>query len=90
MRSALALSFSRAIADIAADILRKLPHQPHEFIEVMRLKSRCSILLSIRGSEGDHVLEAEGETLEDATLERMEEIWQAAKAIERAVSSGAE
>jgi ATP diphosphatase len=28
-------------------------------------------------------LEAEGETLEAATLERMEEIWQAAKAIER-------
>jgi ATP diphosphatase len=28
-------------------------------------------------------LEAEGETLEGASLERMEEIWQAAKAIER-------
>ncbi|ABC90742.1 MazG protein [Rhizobium etli CFN 42] len=38
----------------------------------------------------EQVLEAEGETLEDATLERMEEIWQAAKAIERAVTSGAE
>ncbi|PDT00254.1 nucleoside triphosphate pyrophosphohydrolase [Rhizobium chutanense] len=36
------------------------------------------------------VLEADGETLEDATLERMEEIWQAAKAIERAVMAGAE
>ncbi|MBO9124158.1 MULTISPECIES: nucleoside triphosphate pyrophosphohydrolase [unclassified Rhizobium] len=30
-------------------------------------------------------LEAEGETLEAATLERMEELWQAAKAIERQV-----
>ncbi|MBX5040256.1 nucleoside triphosphate pyrophosphohydrolase [Rhizobium lentis] len=38
----------------------------------------------------EQVLEAEGETLEDATLERMEEIWQAAKAIERAVMAGAE
>ncbi|MFS8147558.1 nucleoside triphosphate pyrophosphohydrolase [Rhizobium sp. BR 249] len=36
----------------------------------------------------ERVLEAEGETLEDATLERMEEIWQAAKAIERAVTAG--
>ncbi|MBB4233572.1 nucleoside triphosphate pyrophosphohydrolase [Rhizobium esperanzae] len=33
----------------------------------------------------ENVLDAEGETLEDATLERMEEIWQAAKAIERAL-----
>ncbi|MGO4436801.1 nucleoside triphosphate pyrophosphohydrolase [Rhizobium sp. RAF56] len=31
----------------------------------------------------EDVLETEGETLEGATLERMEEIWQAAKAIER-------
>ncbi|MBB2836811.1 UNVERIFIED_ORG: ATP diphosphatase [Rhizobium etli] len=38
----------------------------------------------------EQVLDAEGETLEAATLERMEEIWQAAKAIERAVTSGAE
>ncbi len=36
------------------------------------------------------VLEAEGETLEAASLERMEEIWQAAKAIERAVVARAE
>ncbi|MBW9053551.1 nucleoside triphosphate pyrophosphohydrolase [Rhizobium mesosinicum] len=36
------------------------------------------------------VLDAEGETLEAASLERMEEIWQAAKAIERAVVTGAE
>ncbi|PDV89843.1 nucleoside triphosphate pyrophosphohydrolase [Rhizobium sp. H4] len=36
----------------------------------------------------ENVLEAEGETLEAATLERMEEIWQAAKAIERAVTAG--
>ncbi|SCB56783.1 ATP diphosphatase [Rhizobium aethiopicum] len=36
----------------------------------------------------EQVLEAEGETLEDATLERMEEIWQAAKAIERALVAG--
>ncbi|MBX4951401.1 nucleoside triphosphate pyrophosphohydrolase [Rhizobium binae] len=36
------------------------------------------------------VLEAEGATLEGATLERMEEIWQAAKAIERAVAAGGE
>ncbi|MBY3344514.1 nucleoside triphosphate pyrophosphohydrolase [Rhizobium laguerreae] len=43
-----------------------------------------------RFSHIEQVLEAEGETLEDATLERMEEIWQAAKAIERAVTSGAE
>ncbi|MBY5457400.1 nucleoside triphosphate pyrophosphohydrolase [Rhizobium beringeri] len=43
-----------------------------------------------RFSHIEHVLEAEGETLKDATLERMEEIWQAAKAIERAVTSGAE
>ncbi|NKK65810.1 nucleoside triphosphate pyrophosphohydrolase [Rhizobium leguminosarum] len=43
-----------------------------------------------RFSHIEHVLEAEGETLEDATLERMEEIWQAAKAIERAVTSSAE
>ncbi|MBB2832530.1 UNVERIFIED_ORG: ATP diphosphatase [Rhizobium esperanzae] len=33
----------------------------------------------------ENVLEAEGETLEAASLERMEEIWQAAKAIERAL-----
>ncbi|PCK85368.1 nucleoside triphosphate pyrophosphohydrolase [Rhizobium sophoriradicis] len=33
----------------------------------------------------ENVLEAEGETLEGASLERMEEIWQAAKAIERAL-----
>jgi ATP diphosphatase len=33
----------------------------------------------------EQVLDAEGETLEAATLERMEEIWQAAKAIERAL-----
>ncbi|PDT07911.1 nucleoside triphosphate pyrophosphohydrolase [Rhizobium sp. M1] len=38
----------------------------------------------------EQVLDAEGETLEAASLERMEEIWQAAKAIERAVISGAE
>jgi nucleoside triphosphate diphosphatase len=38
----------------------------------------------------ERVLDAEGETLEAATLERMEEIWQAAKAIERAVVAGAE
>ena len=31
----------------------------------------------------EHELEAHGETLEEATLERMEELWQAAKAIER-------
>ncbi|NKJ76658.1 nucleoside triphosphate pyrophosphohydrolase [Rhizobium leguminosarum bv. viciae] len=43
-----------------------------------------------RFSHIEQVLEEEGETLEDATLERMEEIWQAAKAIERAVTSGAE
>ncbi|QWW69423.1 nucleoside triphosphate pyrophosphohydrolase [Rhizobium sp. WYJ-E13] len=36
------------------------------------------------------VLDAEGESLEAASLERMEEIWQAAKAIERAVIAGAE
>lgn len=35
-------------------------------------------------------LEEEGESLEAASLERMEEIWQAAKAIERAVAGGAE
>ncbi|AGS21804.1 nucleoside triphosphate pyrophosphohydrolase [Rhizobium etli] len=44
----------------------------------------------LRFNHIEQVLEAEGETLEDATLERMEEIWQAAKAIERAVTSGAE
>jgi nucleoside triphosphate diphosphatase len=38
----------------------------------------------------EQVLEKEGETLEAASLERMEEIWQAAKAIERAVVAGAE
>ena len=36
------------------------------------------------------VLDAGGESLEAASLERMEEIWQAAKAIERAVVAGAE
>ncbi len=36
------------------------------------------------------VLDAEGESLEAASLERMEEIWQAAKAIERAVVAQAE
>ncbi|MBB3410498.1 ATP diphosphatase [Rhizobium sp. BK316] len=36
------------------------------------------------------VLYAEGESLEAASLERMEEIWQAAKAIERAVVAGTE
>jgi len=36
------------------------------------------------------VLDAEGESLEAASLERMEEIWQAAKAIERAVVAGAQ
>lgn len=36
------------------------------------------------------VLDAEGESLEAASLERMEEIWQAAKAIERAIVAGAE
>ncbi|ARM12308.1 MULTISPECIES: nucleoside triphosphate pyrophosphohydrolase [Rhizobium] len=35
----------------------------------------------------ENVLEAEGETLEAASLERMEEIWQAAKAIERALGA---
>ncbi|ACS56106.1 nucleoside triphosphate pyrophosphohydrolase [Rhizobium leguminosarum] len=43
-----------------------------------------------RFSHIEQVLEAEGETLQDATLERMEEIWQAAKAIERAIVVGAE
>ncbi|MBY2985638.1 nucleoside triphosphate pyrophosphohydrolase [Rhizobium leguminosarum] len=43
-----------------------------------------------RFSHIEQVLEEEGETLEDATLERMEEIWQAAKAIERAIVVGAE
>ncbi|AHG45297.1 nucleoside triphosphate pyrophosphohydrolase [Rhizobium leguminosarum bv. trifolii CB782] len=38
----------------------------------------------------EQVLDAESETLEAASLERMEEIWQAAKAIERAVTAGAE
>lgn len=38
----------------------------------------------------EKVLDAEGESLEEASLERMEEIWQAAKAIERAVAGGAE
>ncbi|ANK91510.1 MULTISPECIES: nucleoside triphosphate pyrophosphohydrolase [Rhizobium] len=36
----------------------------------------------------ENVLEAEGETLEAASLKRMEEIWQAAKAIERALVAG--
>jgi len=36
-----------------------------------------------RFSHIEAVLYAEGETLEAASLERMEEIWQAAKAIER-------
>jgi ATP diphosphatase len=36
-----------------------------------------------RFSHIEQTLHAEGETLEDATLDRMEEIWQAAKAIER-------
>lgn len=36
------------------------------------------------------VLDAEGESLEAASLERMEEIWQAAKAIERAIVAGTE
>ena len=36
-----------------------------------------------RFSHIEQTLNAEGETLDDATLERMEEIWQAAKAIER-------
>ena len=36
----------------------------------------------------ENVLDAEGETLEAASLERMEEIWQAAKAIERALVAG--
>jgi ATP diphosphatase len=36
-----------------------------------------------RFSHIEQTLEAEGETLEGATLERMEDIWQAAKAIER-------
>jgi len=35
----------------------------------------------------EQTLEAAGETLREATLERMEEIWQAAKAIERALDS---
>ncbi|MGO7017857.1 nucleoside triphosphate pyrophosphohydrolase [Rhizobium leguminosarum] len=43
-----------------------------------------------RFSHIEQVLEEEGKTLEDATLERMEEIWQAAKAIERAIVVGAE
>ncbi|QIO43632.1 nucleoside triphosphate pyrophosphohydrolase [Rhizobium leguminosarum bv. trifolii] len=43
-----------------------------------------------RFSHIEQVLEAEGETLEAASLERMEEIWQAAKAIERAIVVGAE
>ena len=38
----------------------------------------------------EQVLDVEGESLEAASLERMEEIWQAAKAIERAVVAGAE
>ncbi|WP_457586228.1 nucleoside triphosphate pyrophosphohydrolase [Ensifer canadensis] len=36
-----------------------------------------------RFSHIEHELQAQGETLEAATLERMEELWQAAKAIER-------
>ncbi|MDV4177925.1 nucleoside triphosphate pyrophosphohydrolase [Rhizobium brockwellii] len=43
-----------------------------------------------RFSHIEQVLEAGGETLEAASLERMEEIWQAAKAIERAIVVGAE
>ena len=43
-----------------------------------------------RFSHIEHVLDQEGETLEAASLERMEEIWQAAKAIERALTAGAE
>lgn len=35
----------------------------------------------------EQTLEANGETLQEATLERMEEIWQAAKAIERALGT---
>jgi ATP diphosphatase len=38
----------------------------------------------------EQVLDVEGESLEAASLERMEEIWQAAKAIEQAVVAGAE
>jgi ATP diphosphatase len=38
----------------------------------------------------EETLRKEDETLEAATLERMEEIWQAAKAIERMAASGAE
>ncbi|RFB95437.1 nucleoside triphosphate pyrophosphohydrolase [Rhizobium leguminosarum bv. trifolii] len=41
-----------------------------------------------RFSHIERVLDAEGETLEAASLERMEEIWQAAKAIERALVAG--
>jgi ATP diphosphatase len=36
-----------------------------------------------RFSHIEQTLKAEGETLEGATLERMEDIWQAAKSIER-------
>ncbi|MBX5189243.1 nucleoside triphosphate pyrophosphohydrolase [Rhizobium sp. NZLR3b] len=41
-----------------------------------------------RFSHIENVLDKGGETLEAASLERMEEIWQAAKAIERAIVAG--
>jgi ATP diphosphatase len=84
LREALASNDKARVADELGDLIfavvnigRHVGADPEMALRSTNTKFRR------RFSHIETALEAAGETLEDATLERMEELWQAAKAIER-------
>ncbi|WP_283194648.1 nucleoside triphosphate pyrophosphohydrolase [Rhizobium sp. AN80A] len=84
LREALASGDHAKVSDELGDLIfavvnigRHVKADPEQSLRGTNTKFRC------RFSHIETSLEAEGETLEAATLERMEELWQAAKAIER-------
>lgn len=84
LREALASGDHAKVSDELGDLIfavvnigRHVKADPEQSLRGTNTKFRR------RFSHIETSLEAEGETLEDATLERMEDLWQAAKAIER-------
>ncbi len=84
LREALALGDHAKVSDELGDLIfavvnigRHVKADPEQSLRGTNTKFRR------RFSHIETSLEAEGETLEAATLERMEDLWQAAKAIER-------
>ncbi|RWX75565.1 nucleoside triphosphate pyrophosphohydrolase [Neorhizobium lilium] len=88
LREALASGHPEKVADELGDLLfavvnigRHVKADPEQALRGTNTKFRR------RFKHIETELESEGETLEDATLARMEELWQAAKAIERQVGT---